>query len=385
NIMLVDDGRKAVIMDFGISGVADESESDELKAVSAATGESASVDDTGGKEVDWDVTSAGMGTPKYMPPEQWTKRGYGPPSDIYSLGAIVFECLTGRPVFGAGSMYVLLNAHLNEAPPRLRSIDPSIPKDIDEAVDKALAKDPANRFRRAEDFAEAITGLSKFRRWIPFMIRAMALAVVLGLLTFGVIKIQRAITIEIMRPSVSRLAELIARGVDPAMLESIHTEEDMNRREFTEIRDYLRVQADSNPEVKYVYILRSVEPPANWEFVVDKDDPGADGGAPPGEEYNEDFPGMNVALSMGVRASDQDFVSDDWGLLLSGYAPIGSETGAGGYILGVDVDNSTLVWFQRVVIAGGVVSWISLVILFISVERRRQAKERLRRRVAADS
>lgn len=119
------------------------------------------------------LTGAGqlIGTPDYMSPEQ----AYGNPvdgrSDLYSLGATAFFALTGKPVFQAPSPIALVTKHLNEPPPPLASLRPDLPPELLRAVDRCLAKDPAQRFATGEELAEAlaITGLTE--REVPPPIR----------------------------------------------------------------------------------------------------------------------------------------------------------------------------------------------------------------------
>jgi serine/threonine protein kinase/tetratricopeptide (TPR) repeat protein len=105
------------------------------------------------------LTQTGMivGTPAYMSPEQAagdaTVDGR---SDIYSLACLLFEALTGSPPF-AGSTAGSVAAKLTEAAPRIRTIAPEIPSTIDDALAKALARDPKQRFATAEEFAAALT------------------------------------------------------------------------------------------------------------------------------------------------------------------------------------------------------------------------------------
>lgn len=112
-----------------------------------------------------------IGTPDYMSPEQ----AYGNPvdgrSDLYSLGATAFFALTGKPVFQAPSPIALVQKHLNEPPPPLGSVRPDLPPELVKAVDRCLAKDPAQRFATGEELAEAlaVTGLTE--REVPPPIR----------------------------------------------------------------------------------------------------------------------------------------------------------------------------------------------------------------------
>jgi serine/threonine protein kinase len=108
------------------------------------------------------LTRAGtlMGTPPYMSPEQCKGEVAGPASDIYSLGVIVYEMLSGRPPF-EGEFMALLFKHVSEAPEPLSDRAPEIPVPVGDVVMTALAKDPASRFASAELFAAALRAKSE--------------------------------------------------------------------------------------------------------------------------------------------------------------------------------------------------------------------------------
>jgi serine/threonine protein kinase len=93
------------------------------------------------------------GTPAYMAPEQWRGQTLDARTDVYALGNIVFEMVTGRPPFVADTMFTMLHLHVNEPPPPIR--DPVVPAGVEHVVEKALAKDPANRFASASTMAQA--------------------------------------------------------------------------------------------------------------------------------------------------------------------------------------------------------------------------------------
>jgi serine/threonine protein kinase len=98
-----------------------------------------------------------VGTPRYMSPEQAAgDAAVDARSDIYSLACVLFETLTGSPPF-AGSTTDAVTRRLTEAAPRARTIAPEIPSAIDDALAKALARDPKQRFATADEFAAALT------------------------------------------------------------------------------------------------------------------------------------------------------------------------------------------------------------------------------------
>jgi serine/threonine-protein kinase len=102
------------------------------------------------------VSGALMGTLNYMAPEQGFEGRSDVRSDVYSLGIVLYEMLTGSPPFDADTPLAILMKHLNDPLPLPRQIDPTIPEPFERVVLKALAKRPEERYQSAEEMAQAL-------------------------------------------------------------------------------------------------------------------------------------------------------------------------------------------------------------------------------------
>ncbi|NUN49235.1 MAG: protein kinase, partial [Candidatus Brocadiae bacterium] len=120
------------------------------------------------------VSGAVVGTPAYMAPEQarGDRKGIGPATDIYSLGATLYEMLSLQVPFAGESIGEIINAVVNTDPPPLRKIAPHVDRDLETIVQKAMEKDAARRYASAADMA---TDLDRWLAGEPIQARRASL------------------------------------------------------------------------------------------------------------------------------------------------------------------------------------------------------------------
>ena len=96
-------------------------------------------------------TGAVMGTATYFSPEQAEGMGVDSRSDIYSLGVVLFEMVTGRPPFLGDTPVAVASKHVREHPPAPREVNPGVPPDLEAIILKCLAKSPDHRYATGDD------------------------------------------------------------------------------------------------------------------------------------------------------------------------------------------------------------------------------------------
>src|SRR5260370_12460040 len=115
----------------------------------------------GATDVRLSTSGAPLGSPWYMSPEQ--VRGTGGVdgrTDLYPLGAVLHEMLTGGQLFEAAGSFAVMRAHVEAEPAPPSARNPEVPAALDEIVRKAVAKDPATRFQTADEFRLALQGVA---------------------------------------------------------------------------------------------------------------------------------------------------------------------------------------------------------------------------------
>ncbi|HEY1595357.1 MAG TPA: serine/threonine-protein kinase, partial [Thermoleophilaceae bacterium] len=110
----------------------------------------------------WEDTSSGLtstggwlGTPDYLAPEQVEGGTPDPRTDVYALGCVLFASLAGQPPFADVPRLRKATAHMQDAPPALRDVAPSVPKTFEPVIRRALAKDPAKRYQTTGELGAA--------------------------------------------------------------------------------------------------------------------------------------------------------------------------------------------------------------------------------------
>ena len=112
----------------------------------------------------WELTDYGLtrlGNVRYMSPERAQRQPTDARSDIYSVGAVMFEAATGRPPFDGQYSYEVIEAHVKQRPPLPRSINPAVSAELQRVILTALAKTPAERYQTAAEFREVLLRLKE--------------------------------------------------------------------------------------------------------------------------------------------------------------------------------------------------------------------------------
>ena len=223
NIFITKDGR-VKILDFGLAKL-----TEAVQNIEAQTGVLT-------RRVNTDP-GAVMGTAGYMSPEQVRGQRVDHRSDVFSLGLILYEMLSGRRAFHGDSAVETLNAILKEDPGELSGSDGHVNPTLERVVLHCLEKNPAQRFQSAGDVAfalESLSGLSSSRTldaelkttattrntrtWLPWLIATALFLAVMATLPFAIAYFRRTATEEgVIRLSVSLPDKAIMSGTTPGV------------------------------------------------------------------------------------------------------------------------------------------------------------------------
>jgi eukaryotic-like serine/threonine-protein kinase len=110
----------------------------------------------GARRLTFSKLSNAMGTPDYISPEQIKRKHMDGRADVYALGVILFEMLTGHTPFNGPNPFAVMNDRLVNDPPSAREINPEISIQMQEILNRAMERDPENRFANAQEFATAL-------------------------------------------------------------------------------------------------------------------------------------------------------------------------------------------------------------------------------------
>jgi serine/threonine-protein kinase len=257
NVLLAEDGTPR-ITDFGLA-----------KPLAPQPEDSSAAWDTG--------SGAILGTPSYMAPEQVANsREVGPAADVYALGAILYECLIGRPPFKAATPLETLEQVRNSEPVSPRSLQPGVPRDLETVCLKCLPREPRRRYPSAlalaEDLRRFLDGRSVLARPTPVWERlakwarrrpAVATLVLVSVLALaglaaGVVVHDARLRDEVERTDQQRRrADANYRQAREAMTKMLASASARNKADLPRLRELLREQR----EAALAFFLRIAEQP----------------------------------------------------------------------------------------------------------------------------
>jgi hypothetical protein len=324
-----------------------------------------------------------VGTPAYMAPEQarGEARAITNRSDVYALGATLYFALTGQPPFRGSTFSGVIGQVLRADPAPPSSLRTSVDRDLEAICLKAMQKDPDRRYGSAREMARDLRNFLggrpvTARRYGPleavgrallagktaFALGLLAVALLLGGVNAAVHLLYTQATADVfeeLRRKVRDLASTAVLLVDPAQVQVLSGPDPVRRPEARTLAAQLDAIRSRSPDIRYVWIMRrAAAGGAAMEFVIANEtfhsfeelDANRDGKLDPDEvaaQPGDPFDASRAPeLQRGFEAPTADRgydVTDQWGVALSGYAPIRNREGNAIAVLGVDIRRTDLV------------------------------------------
>ncbi len=349
NVRLTGGERKVAVMDFGIAAMV----ADKRDGATQAT-----------RRADlrhiksWDVTSAGLGTPVYMAPEQWDQTTGDARTDVYALGVILYVALTGEAPYHADTADEIGNLHKSAPVPDVLKLVPTADKDLAALIKHCMAKRPEDRPQTMQEVLERLERPERIKQYAAQLaLGTLGAAAALFLVGFALYQLVAGALIQELRPSMRRLATIAAMQLNHADLDQIRVADDMRSPAYRNVAATVARIKEANPEVTQFYVMRQGSRPGEYVYVfdiesADHDDNGngfiepGEEGNPPGRPYDgRAYPAMASALATGNPHADDNFAPDagnQFSVVLSGYAPVPLGKKDAGYFAGVDASSAPL-------------------------------------------
>ncbi|MEX1310803.1 MAG: serine/threonine-protein kinase [Candidatus Sulfomarinibacteraceae bacterium] len=209
-------------------------------------------------------TLEGVGTPRFMSPEQLKGEAPTPACDLYSLGVTMYQLLAGRLPFDGDSAFQIADGHLHLRPPGIREHRPECPRWLARFVEKLLEKNPAERFGSAEHARSVLD-----RRWVGLSRRTLTVpatvAAVVAIAFLGGVVVRSVITPTLDRVEIEDDL-VVARSADNAEMWSVRRESERPRAVVADFVGDSRAEVaigwspatgETDPEATVVFELRS--------------------------------------------------------------------------------------------------------------------------------
>jgi hypothetical protein len=315
-----------------------------------------------------------VGSPAYMAPEQAAAdaTALGTRTDVYALGATLYFFLTVQPPVTGRTVDEIVDRVLNEDPVPPRRLNPQVSRDLEAICLKALRKDPADRYASARDLGRdlrhALAGLPvTARRYGPWELlrrslaaRKEALILGLGAVLLMLAGLYATITLmhgraealimDELRRKLTDLASTAVLLVDPELVQAVQGPNMAALPQARVLAARLAAIDAQAPDIRYVWLMRRhtdggslMEIVASSESFLPPDQAEVgDVPALPGDRFDaRAFPELLQGFD-GPTADRRADITDQWGVALSGYAPVLDAAGNAIAVLGVDVTQREL-------------------------------------------